>query len=315
MRSFFPTLLLFRFRQAWRALASAGWLLLLALPMGLIFLLATWERAGTTEPAILLLIVGGSLLALHWQRRDLAFLSKCDIRVPWIVVGEYQLLLFVLLTLPVWLITHHWEGSLWCHLAAAAIAWIPVRRIRSSGTFLALAWIPPALFEWKSGIRKQWMVLLPVYLAGLASSVFVVGPLASFLLILLAVPGFYNELEARPLLERSLRPGFLITKWLTHSAFLLALFTPHLLLFLIFHLQYWYLMGVLLLIGCLLLGCAIFYKYSAYRPQRQFADNQTPMGLLYLCVIIPFFAPAVPLACLLLYHRARKRLHYFFAHA
>jgi hypothetical protein len=88
-----------------------------------------------------------------------------------------------------------------------------------------------------------------------------------------------------------------------------------LLLFLFFHGQLWYLIIALLFVCIIFIGCAIFYKYSAYLPRRQQVNNQTPMALLYVGLIIPFIAPAIFVALFVFYRKAKRRLNYFFPYA
>lgn len=290
MIPFLKTLLSIRLKQTWRAGKSIGWLLILALPFGVIFLLGIWQKIGNFHPWVVGLIGLAMVGSIHWQREDLDFLRKSEVPLFLILLVEYQLLLLLLFTLPVGLIGGHWLGVSMAHGLTIGVPFLPLPQKQQRMAFLSLSWVPLFLFEWRSGLRKNWLLVLPVYLSGILFSQFTLLPLLSMLLTMIVATGFYNELEHRMLLEKAVQePRFLFRKWSHQGIFFSLVFLPQMILFFVFHLSLWYLMVALLLICQLLLACAIFYKYSAYLPNRQSVNNQTPMALLFIAVIIPFW--------------------------
>lgn len=295
---------------------GVGWLLVLALPLAGIFLLSFWDKIGSLSPFIYSLLIAGLTGTIHWQRQDRAFLKKNGRPLYLILACEYQLLVLLFCSIPVLLIRFNWPGVALSHLFILALPLLTPPRKQQAISFLALSWVPLSLFEWRSGIRKNWLLLLPVYLSGLLLAKFPAAPLISILLITFPALGFYNELEHRMLLETAIKqPRFLARKWAAQASFFLLLFTPQILLFLFFHHEIWYLIIVLVVVCQLWLACAIFYKYGAYLPNRRQVDNQTPMTLLVMAVIIPFLAPALLVALILFYRKARQRLQFFFPYA
>jgi hypothetical protein len=314
MPAFLAQLLLIRLKQGFRALRSVGWLLLIAIPMGGILLLVGWDKLAGLPAWAFCLVISGLFLFMHWQRRDLEFLRKCVRAVPPVLFIEYQCLLLPI-TVPVIWLGGSWEAALLTHLAVGLIALLPGAKSPGVRRAIRLPWIPDHNLEWKGGIRRQWRVLLPVYLAGILLSVYIPGTLLSITFVLMTVLGFYDELENRMLLESSLERGFLRKKWWAHYRLFVLLMLPQILLFLVFHPEYWYFMAFLLLVAGVFIGCALFYKYSTYLPNRRRANNQTPMSIMFMSLIIPFLAPLSLIAFFVLHQRARKRLQYFFPHA
>lgn len=314
MSAFLFNLFLIRLKQAGRALGGVGWLLVLALPMAGIFLFVIWDKlAGMQawESAALLALV---FFFLHWQRKDINFLKKCDQVVPLVLLFEYQMVLLTL-SLPVYLLNSSGEALLWSHLSVALIAFLPTRRESSYTRAINLSLLFNNKLEWISGVRRHWPTLLPLYLAGLFLSAFIPGTLLSIVFILLIVLSFYDELENRMLLENALQPHFLWKKWIRHYRLFLTIFLPHIGLYLFFHARYWYFLVFILAVSGIFLACAIFYKYSAYLPGRRQANSQTPISLLFLTLIIPFLAPLSLIVLFILHRKAKRRLHYFFPHA
>lgn len=314
MPAFLLLLLQIRLKQAARALRGVGWMLVVALPMAGIFLFVIWDKLAGLAAWQASLLLGVMFLALHIQRKDLAFLRKCHRSVPLIVGIEYQLALLPM-SIPVAWLSGSAEILLWSHAAVALIAFLPARRSKDNGRTFQLTFLPSKQFEWLSGVRKQWLILVPIYLAGILLSGYIPGPLLSISFILLIALGFYDELESRMMLESALRSRFLLKKWGEHYRLFCLLLLPQIALFLIFHFQYWYLLLFILANAGILLGCAIFYKYSAYLPGRRSSNSQTPVSLLSLTLIIPFLAPLSLIALFILHRKARRRLQYFFDHA
>lgn len=314
MLSFLARLLLIRLKQAGRAIWEVGWLLVVAVPMGCILLFVLWDKLAGLQAWELAGLLTLFMFALHWQRKDLAFLQKCGQAVPLILLVEYQLAaLFI--TLPVACLSPSWEGALYSHLAIVSVAFIPVPQRSGNRKVMTLSWLPKHNLEWKSGIRRQWRILLPVYVAGILLSAYIPGTLLSIAFCLMVALGFYDELENRMLLESALQPNFLWSKWGKHYGLFVLLMLPHLILYMFFHARYWYFLVFILAVAGVFLGCAIFYKYSTYLPNRRRANNQTPMSIMFMSLIIPFLSPLSLIAFFVLHHKANKRLQYFFPNA
>lgn len=314
MPTFLAHLLFIRLKQAGRAVWGVGALLLIAIPLALILLFVLWDGLAGLKAWQLTAIISLLFLSLHGQRKDLNFLQKCGQPVPIVLLVEYQLAL-LFLSIPVLLLSGHWPGIAMAHLAVACLAFVPVPQKSGDRRAIRLNWLPADNLEWKSGVRRHWRLLLPVYLAGLFLSFYIPGVLLSVAVILMISLGFYDELESRTLLERALQPHFLWKKWSRHYGLFCLLFAPQIMLYLIFHFQYWYFLAFVLAVAGVFLGCAIFYKYSAYLPARRRANNQTSMSIMFMSLIVPFLAPLSLIAFFVLHRKARQRLQYFFPDA
>lgn len=313
--TFLLQLLWIRIKQSWRAMLDVGFLLILALPMGILSLIMACNELASLDPLVWSGLTGVLFLVLHYQRKDGYFLQKGRVYVPLIYGVEYQLALLLLVTGPLAIWYQAWTGTLISHLLVAAIAFIPPRRTSGLRRAINLDWLPRNNLEWLSGIRKYWWLLLPVYGAGLIAAAYLPGPLLSLLILMLMILGFYDELENRILLERALQPHFLWKKWWAHYRLFCLLMLPHIGLFLWFHASYWYLLIFCLVISGIFLACAIFYKYSTYLPGRRRANHQTAMSLIIMTLFIPFLSPLSLIALFIFHRKAQKRLRYFFPHA
>ncbi len=299
--------------QAFRFLQDAGWFnVLLLLPIAGIVLLALLEQSLYGDfPAtgLVVLITAGSI---HLQRKDSDFLHRLGpsswllrwidyllLAIPFIIslliVASYRDIALVLLVLPFLALIRPPEG-LFVFRNTIAMDFLPIEAI-----------------EWRAALRKNGWWLLLVYLLALGMSKHEISGIGITLVLAIAAMGFYDKLEEKELMEVFLPiDRFLQRKAYWQALVFHGLLLPHYLLFLYFHLAYWYLLLVAVLVGQSMLCFALFYKYAQWRPHQYKAYNQMAVGFYTGGLIVPFLAPASLFYCWVYYRKAQKNLEYYY---
>jgi hypothetical protein len=312
---FIKTILNFRLQQIWRMLKSIGViLLLLALPMIGVFLLSALKWLSEVDWWTAALAVFGCLLFLHFHRPDKKWLMHLPFKKRQLFLIEYS---FAILPMSIAMVGffQDWIIAGLFQVSAIAVSFIPNFNAKKTQQtwFLNLNKIPIEAFEWRVGLRKTFPLIF-LYLIGFFVAKYIAGVSIICLLIIMLGMSFYETLEPKELLEASLlKAGLLKRKVWVHSCFIHTTFLPLYALFLFFHLKYWYFLLLLLLVVQASLLFAIFFKYAHYLPRRQKAPNQTPVGLFFLGLVVPFFTPGAIVALFIYWRKAVKRINYFYA--
>lgn len=165
-------------------------------------------------------------------------------------------------------------------------------------------WIAPRDFEWLSGVRKNFALLLVCYVVALGLCWLRIAPLVPLWIITMIVASFYAECEPLHLLkaEHNSPVALLRAKLRRHLALLSIISLPVLLLHIL-----WYpslvLIGLAFVIAqYVLLSFALLLKYATYRPDTLLTGNSLLLGLMAVSVLIPFLLP-VPLLMSIRYYR------------
>ncbi|WP_187261438.1 hypothetical protein [Pontibacter beigongshangensis] len=279
-----------RWRQLGRGLAGLSvlhWLLFLIIAFvataALLQLLM-----GLAGAAVISGLFAGLVLSLHLSRSDRQFV-KLYAAQPWMIyLCEYVLLTVPLLLLL--LLTPYWYLGGALLAAMALVALLPYSYKPSAAGFSYSRWLPAQNFEWIAGFRKYGLYILLLYLVALLLvpvkllSLFLLWFITSILL------GFYQECEPLHLLRLSGAgaAGFLRKKLLQHLKLYLLFCLPLLLIYIMFHLDMWYLPLVFMLLLCLNVCFFILSKYAFYRPGMSLAGSSLLSSLAMLSSLLPF---------------------------
>ncbi|PSR05891.1 MAG: hypothetical protein BRD49_03355 [Bacteroidetes bacterium SW_10_40_5] len=179
-------------------------------------------------------------------------------------------------------------------------------------TYNQLLWlIPNEDFEWKSGLRKAiWMVSL-VWLTGMGTSWLIGGvPVTLFILSIISI-GFYEQGEPLPmLLAFEKKPKAILGYKMKRLLILFAgLNAPLIVLFMVFHPQYWYLLVIEWLLLANLHVFTILVKYAFYQPNDKSPASQTLVAIGIFCSLMPIFLPVVWLLAIRFYGKALNNLN------
>ena len=273
-----------------------------------------------------LIAIGLFLLSLQVSRNDKHFI-KTTIKNPYsIYLGEY--LLLILPFLVIWIVYSNWIGVGLLILIILLIPLISINlKLRYLGSVIKfliypfnsnlnskfkvrLPFISISSFEWISEIRRNLILLIPVYLFILAFSfkpnVAVVGLI--FLSILIS--GFYYYGEPREFVELFAKNprDFILRKILINLKQLIILFAPILIIAIIFQTHTWYYLIGAIIISFLIQVLTIIFKYGLFEENANLNRNSIIVFLNILFVIMPMFLPVPIIMGIMYYKKARENL-------
>lgn len=171
-------------------------------------------------------------------------------------------------------------------------------------------YIPSAMYEWKAGVRRYLVPLIAVWLSGLCLGFFVAGIPVAMLIIGILMFDFYKTNESwQMLISHQKNAGKLLLYKITqHSLLYTALNLPLILLFLIFHLEKWYIAVVLFVILLSIHIFCIVLKYAFYSHDSD-TVNPAFQATGILVGLIPLSTPLLWLFSIYLLFKAKTNLY------
>jgi hypothetical protein len=171
--------------------------------------------------------------------------------------------------------------------------------------------IPASNFEWISGFRKSFLLLIPLYVLTIGFCWFKILPLFLLWFITIMIASFYNEFEPIQMLREGNYSSkrFLRQKLYRHSKYLLILYAPVLLINTIFNFEYWVVNLLFIPIQLSLLCFAICLKYSAYQPAKSSAGSSIIFPLVSLGSVLPYLLPVPLVMAFIYYGKAKNNLN------
>ncbi len=300
------TILHIRFRQFGRMLQEIGiiyflLLLLVLFPLTLGFLAKIAEIPGIWM-AIGVLI---SLLAIHLNRPDKNFL-RLVLKKPFpLYLAEYGLMTLPLL---VWLVYLQNWTAIALLIAGVFVVSLPQFTIRlKPNKQVPILKFPKHFirhFEWVSGLRKHAFTLIILYLLGLGLCMFTATIPVILFLIGITTTDFHFDCEPSTFVELYGKTprSFLHQKIGWHLLIFWTACLPLVVLFLIFHGQYWYILAVVIFIVSIFPILSITLKYASYQPNIRLSQNGITLGFMVGFLVFPFTQP-VPLVMSVIYYK------------
>jgi hypothetical protein len=249
-----------------------------------------------------------SVFMLQTQRKDLTFLKINFPQYQKIIWAEYLFLslpFFILL-----LYMGQWILILATILGLSLIPFYHFKIQRKSLNTILQQLIPATAFEWKAGVRKNFIFIILVWVAGLGFSFYQGAvPLALFVLGLIPLK-FFEVGESLPILLASEKPSgkFFVQKIKDHVQIFTIMCTPLLLAFCAFHWDIWYIAVAEFLLLISLHLYFIFMKYAWYQPNQKPGGMEVFAGIGAVGIIIPIFLPLVWLLTIWFYFKAASNL-------
>jgi hypothetical protein len=249
------------------------------------------------------------IMSVHIQRADKEFLRIIETHPLKIYYPEYLLLSLPLLTGLVWY--GLWSdiliilGSI---LATGFINYTP--RLNNRNDKL-LRLIPGKSFEWKSGIRKNYIIIIFILTAGIAGNFFFTASVPVTMIILcLLVVNFYQtgEPETFIILYEKGAKRFLFGK----TGELIMQFTlavvPALILFILFYPEFWFVPAIELILIYFVFIYTVFLKYAFYTPNEKLVANQTLSAIGVMSLLLPFMLPVTIILSVRFYYKSLSNL-------
>ncbi|MEI8047614.1 MAG: hypothetical protein WCI92_09565 [Bacteroidota bacterium] len=173
--------------------------------------------------------------------------------------------------------------------------------------------IPAGDFEWISGFRRSFGILVPLYILALSLSWFRVLPLFILWFISVTISSFFTECEPLHILkEGNYSSSGLLKRKLTRMAkYIISLYIPVLVVNTIFNPEYWLLNILFIPLQVSLICYSIFFKYATYEPNRNAIGNNVVISLVSIGSIIPYFLPIPLLMAVFTYGKAKKNLNIY----
>ncbi len=250
------------------------------------------------------------IMIVHFKRGDKLFLKSHFSNYKALMLAEY-----IILSIPVlccFLIHKQWVAI--SQLSGLLIIINIDLKARNSNLNTKLQeLIPDDAFEWKAGIRKQFFIIVPIWIIAALTSFFIGSiPIAIFILGI-TILSFFEKCEPYQIL---LSVELSATKLLTLKVKrLLQLFStlviPLLVLFIVFNPDKWYIPVAEYFIFCSLLIYTIMTKYAFYEPNIKSSAAQIYVALGALGGMIPVFLPVVWLMTIFFYSKSVNKLNFF----
>jgi hypothetical protein len=277
-----------------------------------------------------LIAIGLLLLSLHASRNDKYFI-KTTIKSPYsIYLSEY--LLLILPFLVIWIVYFNWIGIGLLILIVLLIPLIPINlKLQYLGSIIkllmnpfgsnlnskfkvSLPFISISSFEWISGIRRNLILLFPVYLIVLAFSFKPYVAVVGLIFISILVSGFYYNGESREFIELFAKNPreFILKKIFINLKQLLILFAPILIIALIFQTPTWYYLIGAVIISFLIQVLAIVFKYGLFEENANLNRNSIIVFINIIFIIVPFCWPVPLIMGIRYYIKARENLKKYF---
>ena len=303
-----------RLFQIWRSIVGIGFFraifLLALISFGFRFL---FEQTSCLPNAYFITL--GHLLIilqLHLKRKDKKFLRSSFYNYRLIYLVEYILLSTPLLLFLVY--NFQWLIFIILTISLLAIIRVDFTYQQKVLNTKIQRLIPDTCFEWKAGLRKVFLFLFPVWIIGFLTSYYIWGvPVILFVLGFIIVD-FYGKNEPLQMLlvyERS------TTRFLFHKIRLqVILFTllalPLMLLFVIFHVDSWYIVIIEYVIFTFYYIYLIMAKYAYYDPNCDSSGSSKIFGAFgAISIFIPVFIPVIWILTFYFYFKSMNNLNFY----
>lgn len=259
------------------------------------------------------LVIIPILQVIQVGRKDHSFLGAVGLNGRWLYTGFYLTLSAPILVSYLW----HWQW-VYALLLFAFCFLIPFTRsywLKPDTFFISAGdFLPYENFEWRTGLRQYGLAVVVLLLIGIGLSFFVATVPLVIIFLTLNTSVFYLSGESKELLVvLSDSPRALIwRKVKLHFATFYIMLSPMVLLFLFFHLDYWYVLVAALFISAVVNINAIIFKYAFYVPGARFDNSTVLQAVSLVSFLVPFLAPLPIILSFINYRKAISRLSEYY---
>ena len=247
-------------------------------------------------------------LAIQYSRKDKQFIYK-QFDKP-----QFQLFLeYFILTLP-FSITSLFTKNWLCFPALlpvlACISFLKFQ-FKHKVVFKHLSsLIPASNFEWISGIRKQYIAFISLYLVALAFCWVRIFPLILLWFLTIIISSFYLENEPVHILRESNKTAskFLLDKIKINIKYILILYVLPVIINAIFVREFLLITLLFIPVQVALFCFAINLKYFTYKPQTNQLGNNVAFSIVAMLSAMPYFLPIPIILAIVYFYRAENNL-------
>jgi len=304
------TFIKIRFKQLFRGIIEIGVLriIFLLLLFGYLLLFLFQSTAKQTNALYVVIAISIITLWIQTNRKDKAFLKTNFEKHKLIYLAEYVSLSFIII---IFLAIHlQWIPLLVLMGAFILIIQLDIKIKQLHLNTKLQRMIPSECFEWKAGIRKTMVILVPVWLIGLFTS-FLSESVPIVMFILGIIPfSFYEKGEPYLMViiyEKGMN-SFLFQKIKMSILLYSVVSLPLIIAFLVFHYEIWYIPIAEYLIFISLHTYLILTKYAFYEPNNKSQAAVAFGAIGALGGIIPVLLPVVWLLSVRFFFKSRENL-------
>jgi len=303
------TLLYIRLRQLNREANELGLYtpIFIAIAAVLSFI-SYWQYNHNRQAWLIVILLSAICLVIQYNRKDKAFIYK-QLDKP-----HLQLFLeYLVLTLP-FSITSIASKNWFCFpLLLLALASIPLLKFQSKhrAVFKDLSSIIPASnYEWISGLRKQYIAFISLYLFAVAFSWVRIFPLFLLWFLTIMVSSFFLENEPVHILRAGDKTAreLLSGKIKVNIKYILILYSLPVMINAIFVQEFLIITLLFIPVQLALISFAICLKYSSYKPNTNLLGNNIAFSIIAMLSAVPYFLPVPVIFTLVYFFRAEKNL-------
>jgi hypothetical protein len=303
------TLLYIRTKQLKREADGLGLYLIIFIAIAAVISLVTYFQYKNNQQAWYVVIILSMIcLAIQYTRKDKQFIYK-QLDKPHLQIS----LEYLILTLPfsiTSLITKNWFCFPLLLLALTCIPFIKFQfKYKAVLKHLSLL-IPASNFEWISGIRKQYVTFMGLYLIALAFCWVRILPLFLLWLLTIIISSFYLENEPVHILREGNKTvrKFLLDKIKVNIKYLLILYSLPVIINAIFVREFLIIILLFIPVQVALVCFAVTLKYSTYKPQTNLLGNNVAFSIVAMLSVMPYFLPIPAILAIVYFYRAENNL-------
>lgn len=228
--------------------------------------------------------------SFHKNRRDIAFISKHFDKAKSQLLIEYQLFLLPV-SVPC-LFTNYWYCFFVLHLFVLAIPFLNIKS-KYSFKFSFITRLFKDDFIFISGVRRNFISLIILFLLALTLSPLKLFPLVALFLFNNVVFSFYEANESVQMLQASQHtPKQLMASLLNSGVKKMVLVNfPILLINSIFNPDLWMFNMYFFAYNILILATVIALKYESYQYKNSVSNHQIKLIVMILGLFIPYLFP------------------------
>lgn len=307
-------ILFIRYKQIYREIKDVGIIGFLVMFAFLVFLaFSTFQYVGNQDYNKIFVVSAYFLIvtALHFNRADIKFLKINILSFKSIIFVEYLILSIPLL---VSLLYYH---KFLFFISYIFIVYIlsntPNVRISVFNFNVLLRFVPHKCFEWKAGIRKNFIILSILWALGLILSfTYWFSPISIFFIGLIVIE-FYNKNEPIQMLvaQEMDAKTFLIKKIVKALLLFSYLVLPLIFAYILFNISLWYIPILEYIVFISAIIFAIFVKYYFYVPNKNAYSKQIYVSMAFLVSLFVVSLPVVWILSIIIYKKAVNNLEIY----
>jgi len=270
------------------------------------------------------------LIAVHAGRKDKRFLSITVVNPYFIYVSEYLLIILPLFLICI--VSFNWSELGLLAILCIAIPLISfysdfgktssflkfiVKPFISGSNYTINAKIPITsayAFEWISGIRRNFLFLVPLYILLVCFSFKPYVASIGMIVFSIIISGFYLYGECREFIElyATGTNEFIFRKIGINLRYLIILYIPVTAISILCQPSTWYFVAGAIIISCFIQILSIIFKYGLFKENSDLSRNSMIGILNIIFILIPFFWPVPIIMGIRYYIKGQNNLKKYF---